>query len=279
MLRNLSDLEGYAIVASDGIVGHVKDFLFDDEAWVIRYLVVETDAQNSSQRVLISPYAIGQPKWSEKVFPVSITKEQVKNSPGVDTDQPVSRQHEIRHLEYYRYPRYWGGAGLWGEGAHPKIMSAGLDSVSGDQYGDEHTRPLRVDVKAGQGDPHLRSYQAVMPYSIHATDGDIGHAKSLLVEDETWAVRYLVVATSNWWLGHHVLVAPQWIQEVRWLDAKILVNLTRQAVKDAPPYDSWSPPVRSEEARIYQHYGRQSYWADEVRLQNPQYHVIATGPH
>ena len=113
MLRTMKDFEDYAIHATDGVIGHVKDFYFDDEAWVILYFVVETGGWLSSRKVLISPIAISHPDWTDKVLPVSITKEQVKNSPDIDTDKPVSRQHEMRYLGYYDYSYYWGGVGLW----------------------------------------------------------------------------------------------------------------------------------------------------------------------
>ena len=113
MLRSMKDLEEYAIRATDGTIGHVKDFYFDDVAWVIRYLVVDTGTWLSGRKVLISPIAIGHPNWTEKILPVAITKEQVKNSPTVDTEKPVSRQHEIEYFGFYGYPFYWGGAGIW----------------------------------------------------------------------------------------------------------------------------------------------------------------------
>jgi len=119
MLSSMEDLEHYAIRATDGAIGQVKDFYFDDEAWVIRYLVVDTGTWLSSRKVLISPIAIGEPNWAEKILPVSITKEQVKNSPDIDTDKPVSRQHERRYLGYYGYPYYWGGGGPWGDEIYP----------------------------------------------------------------------------------------------------------------------------------------------------------------
>ena len=132
MLRSMKNLEDYAIRATDGIIGHVKDFYFDDEAWVIRYLVVDTGTWLSSRKVLISPIAIGRPDWTVRVLPVSITKEQVKNSPDIDTQRPVSRQHEIGHLGYYGHPYYWGGAGLWGDGAYPGMMGTGLEDGGSD---------------------------------------------------------------------------------------------------------------------------------------------------
>jgi uncharacterized protein YrrD len=264
MLRSMNDLEDCVIRATDGIIGQVKDLYFDDKAWVIRYLVVDTGTWLSSRKVLISPIAIGHPNWSEKTLPVSITKEQVKNSPAIDTDKPVSRQHETTHLGYYGYPYYWGGAGLWGSGMSPGTL---VTSYSGVVVSPPVVRPEVAEANARaeaarhrDDDPHLRSSEAVKGYHIRASDGDIGHVQGLLVDEETWAIRYIIVDTSNWWLGHQVLIAPQWIQDVSWTDAKVSVKLTRQAVKDAPPYDAAVQMDRKWESRIYQHYGRPGYW-------------------
>jgi len=265
MLRSMNDLEGYAIHATDGLIGHVKDFYFDDAAWVVRYLVVDTGTWLSSRKVLISPIAIGHPNWAEGVLPVAITREQVRNSPSIDTDAPVSRQYEVRYLGFYGYPFYWGGAGLWGAGLYPGMLMPG--------YAGFESQPARMEsLKAAEhaeearhrnDDPHLRSCQEVMKYHIHASDGDIGHVQSVLVDEETWAIRYFIVETSNWWLGHQVLIAPQWIKAVSWADEKVVVDLTRQAVKDAPPYDATAQVDREQEVGMYKHYERRGYWAAE----------------
>lgn len=269
MLRSMKDLEDYAIRATDGIIGHVKDFYFDDEAWVIRYLVVDTGSWLSSRMVLISPIALGQPDWAKKVLPVSITKEQVKNSPSIDTDKPVSRQHETHYLGYYGYPAYWGGVGLWGGGAYPGMMMTGFGGSLATPYAPrpeaQEAYARAEEARHRDDDLHLRSCKAVMDYHIEATDGDIGHVQGLLVDEETWAIRYMVVDTSNWWLGHKVLIAPQWIKHVSWPEATVSVDLTRQAVKDAPPYDPAAQLDREQETGIYQHYGRPGYWAAEVK--------------
>jgi hypothetical protein len=265
MLRSMKDLEDYAIHATDGDIGHVKDFYFDDEAWVIRYLVVETGSWLSPREVLISPIAIGQPDWANRVLPVSITKEQVENSPDIDTDKPVSRQHEMRYLGYYGYPTYWGGAGLWGGGAYPDMMATGYGELAALPYPADSTAQetyARADEARHQDDDlHLRSCKEVMDYHIDASDGDIGHVEGLLVDEKTWAIRYLVVNTSNWWLGHQVLIAPQWISNVSWAEGTVSVDLTRQGVKDAPPYDSTAQLDRTQEMGIHEHYGRPGYWA------------------
>ena len=256
MLRSVKEMQDYVIRATDGTIGHVKDLYFDDQVWVVRYLIVDTGGWLSNRKVLISPFAIGHPDRAEKTLPVSVTKEQVKNSPAIDTDKPVSRQHEIQYLGYYGYPNYWGGPGFWGAGSYPgAMMTEGAIAAAAAAEAQRHQND----------DPHLRSCQEIIKYNIQATDGDIGHLQSLLIEEDTWAIRYLIVNTSNWWLGHEVLVAPQWIQNVSWPNNTISVNLTRQAVQGSPPYDSAAQLDREQETGIYDHYGRPGYWANEAK--------------
>lgn len=267
MLRRMKDMEGYSISALDGFIGEVKDYYFDDASWVIRYLVVETGDWLASRKVLISPVSINGPNWSEKSIPAAITLEQVKNSPLVDTDKPVSRQHEVRYLKHYNLARYWTGSGLWGTGPSPNSMlPRPSDTGFAEQYhqAEEELESLNVGKTPSQ-DVHLRSGNAVGRYYIHAADGDIGHVQAILIDERTWAVRYFVVNTSNWWLGHEVLIAPQWIEEINWVTSKVLISLKRQAIKDAPPYNPSAPLDRSEEARVYAHHGRKDYWSGEAK--------------
>jgi hypothetical protein len=269
MLRNVKDIEGFAIGATDGVVGHVRDVYFDDEAWVIRYFVVETALRHGNRRVLISPFALGQPNWSEKTVPAAITQAQVENSPDVDTDKPVSRQHEMGYLSYYGYPNYWGGGGLWGAGVYPDILQAGLDPISVNNA-NIRERSARGGPKSATKpnprptDTHLRSANDVMRYYVQASDGDIGHVQGLLVEDRTWAVRYFIVNTSNWWLGHAVLISPEWIDDVYWAESKLVVSISRQAVKDSPSYDPSAVLDRTQEEALHVHYGHAGYWPLEA---------------
>ena len=268
MLRNIKDLEGYAVGASDGPIGHVKDFYFDDQAWVVRYLVVDAGAWLSSRKVLISPIAVDRPERTERLLHVSITKEQVKNSPDIDTERPVSRQHEIQYADYYGYPYYWGGAGYWGGGIYPNLMApgyGGFGSPNAIRSEEQEAYARAESARSESEDPHLRSCQAVMKYHVHASDGDLGHVEGMLVDDETWAIRYLIVNTSNWWLGHQVLIAPQWIDDVNWYDSKVSVKMTRRAIKGAPAYQPATPLDRAQESGLYAHYGSAGYWTDAPR--------------
>jgi hypothetical protein len=226
MLRSMQELKNYTIGATDGEIGHVTDFFFDDASWVVRYLVVDTGSWLTSRKVLISPYSLMRPDWMHKRLPVRINRDQVKNSPDIDTDKPVSRQHEMSYADYYGYPYYWGA----------------------------------------QDDPHLRSCNAVIGYHLHARDGDIGHVQGMLVDEGTWALRYLVVETSTWWGGHQVLISPNWIESISWAEATVSVNLIRQAVKASPRFDSAAELNRGHEIELYGHYQRATYWEQELGL-------------
>ena len=268
MLRSLKDLQNYRIGASDGDIGHVSDFYFDDRLWVIRYLVVDTGDWLSGRKVLISPMAIGEPDWLERILPVAITIQQVRDSPHIDTDKPVSRQHEMNFLSYYGYPYYWAGPGLWGAAPmRDPVMPgySGIESMSPAMQSMAARDLMAAEaVHLEEGDPHLRSCAVVSGYHLEASDGEIGHVESVLVDEDTWAIRYLVVDTSNWWLGHQVLIAPQWVREVRWSDSTVTVGLSREAVRQAPPYDSTAALDRVREIAIYEHYGRPVYWTPEA---------------
>jgi hypothetical protein len=119
---------------------------------------------------------------------------------------------------------------------------------------------LRAPSAAPNANEHLRSCNAVKGYHIHARDGEIGHVQGFLIDDYVWSVRYLIVNTSNWWVGHQVLVSPEWIQDVSWSDAKVTIDLDRQAIRDAPAYNEGTLIDRDAELRIYDHYGREGYW-------------------
>jgi hypothetical protein len=262
MLKNAKDLQGLPIRATDGEIGVVEQFYFDDDTWAIRYLTVNTGGWLGGRTVLISPISVtGQPDWQSKRLDVALTKAQVENSPDVDTHQPVSRQHEIDYLGYYGYPFYWGGSNLWGPAPYP----AGLAAVrAANRKKTATTKSIAARTGKNPSDSHLRSSQEVTGYFMGASDGEIGHLDGFVVDDETWSIRYLEVATRNWWPGKKVLVSPAWIERVSWADSKVYVGLSREAIKDAPEYLEHEPITRAYENQLYSHYGRPPYWLHDT---------------
>ncbi len=266
MLRSINEIQGYTVHASDGHIGGVDRFFFDDEKWTIRYIVVDTGTWLPGRQVLISPISIGEANFSGQQFNVSLTREQVERSPDIDTHKPVSRQREMEHANYFGYPYYWGAGGLWGAGMYPGGLAvptgaayAGMgypDRVGlASGYSVTETKPQATSTEQ-QGDPHLRSTKEVIGYHIEARDGEIGHVEDFIIDDESWAVRYMVVDTSNWWLGKKVPVSPQWIKEVSWADSTVSVDISREEIERAPEFDPSALVSREYEDKLHSHYGR-----------------------
>jgi hypothetical protein len=255
MLVNATHLKGLTIRATDGELGTVDQFYFDDETWAIRYLTVETGGWLGGKMVLISPFSMTHADWEAKRLDVALTKKQVENSPDINTHQPVSRQHEAAYLGYYGYPYYWGGPYMWG----PTFYPAGLEMPV-----NFYAEAMANRIQSESADSHLRSSEAVTGYDIQATDGEIGHLDGFVLDDEAWAIRYIEVATRNWWPGKKVLVSPAWIERVSWTDSKVYTGLSREAIQSGPEYDESKPVTREYENRLYFHYGRPPYWLREL---------------
>lgn len=254
MLINATYLKGLVIRATDGELGTVDQFYFDDETWGVRYLTVQTGGWLNGRRVLISPISVVHADWPSRRLDVALTKKQVENSPEIDTQRPVSRQHEAGYLGYYGYPYYWGGPYLWGATPNPAGLAVPPSS----------TREAAADrIRRESADSHLRSAEAVTGYYIEASDGEIGHVEGFVVDEEAWAIRYIEVATRNWWPGKKVLVSPAWIERVSWKDSKVYLGLSRETIKDAPKYVESTPITREYEDRLYATYGRPPYWLKE----------------
>jgi len=255
MLVNTARLKGLVVRATDGEIGTVDQFYFDDETWAIRYLTVETSGWLDGRKVLISPISVVGVDLQAKRLDVMLTKKQVENSPNIDTHRPVSRQHEAEYLGYYGYPYYWGGPNLWGPASYPSGLPVPI-IVFKDAVADR--------IKKESADSHLRSNHAVTGYRIDATDGEIGHVDGFIMDDKAWAIRYIEVATRNWWPGKKVLIAPSWIERVSWEDSKVYVGLSREAIQTGPVFDKSAPITDDYEGRLYYHYGRAPYWIHEA---------------
>jgi uncharacterized protein YrrD len=248
MLEKSKTIAGYKLHSLDGEIGKVKEFYFDDRHWTIRYLVADTGDWLTGRQVLISPYALIDVNKEEKYISVNLTKKQIEDSPSLESDRPVSRQFEESYYEYYGWPMYWGGEYIWG--AYPTIAR-----------GQEKRIELLKNEKAW--DHNLRSTCDVRGHVIQAADGEIGHVDDFIIDDDTWAIRYLVIDTRNFWPGKKVLVSPKWIERVSWHESKVFVNLLCETIKQSPEYTDDSQLTRDYETRLHQYYNRQGYWVDE----------------
>jgi len=210
MLRSLEDLVDVALIATDGEIGKIRNFLFDDLSWRILYLVVDVGSWLSRRDVVISVSVIDQPDWKTKTFRVNLTKEQVKHSPDVDSKQPVSRQQEIAMREYFGWPAYW-------ENPNVEFPSASLAAG----------RKFPVHTKE---DSHLRSTDDVTGYQVWARDGDIGRLENFIVDEPSWHIGYLDVKTGDWLHSRSMMVPTDWVTSVSWADHRVNIDHIRGQV-------------------------------------------------
>ena len=245
MLVKADALKGYSLASIDGDIGSADEFYFDDRYWAIRYLVANTGTWLIGRQVLISPYSLDGVNAAEEKVYVLLNKKQIEDSPSIDMDKPVSRQYEGFYNGYYGLPNYWGGPYMWGD--NPHIVR-------------DRSRWGLAASEAKGWDGHLRSSDEVTGYHLAALDGEIGHVKDFIVDDETWAIRYLVVATKNWLPGKKVLISPKWIESASWEENEVAIGLSRAAIKAAPEYHDESLLTRDYETGLYGHYNREGYW-------------------
>ena len=229
MLQSIKKLYEEKLGASDGEIGHVKDFYFDDQRWAVRYVVADTGSWLPGRRVLISPHAFGELHAAGKILPVNLTRKQIEASPSTESHKPVSRQYEEEYYRYYGWPCYWQGDGLWGMSSMPlselagKPPTAGPDNASGSQ-------PARADA-------HLRSTQAVIGYNLQASDGVIGHICDFMMDVKSWAIPQLVVKIGHRFTGKEVLIPANKVDRISYEESTMFVKLTKGAIEQNPAHD------------------------------------------
>ncbi len=250
MLWDASAINGYTIEASDGRIGTVSDLLFEDVGWDIRWLVVDTGTWLPGRKVLLPTTVLGQPDQVLRQLPVSLTREDVRDSPDIDTDQPVSRQSESLIYDHYGWDPYWGGSfiPLRNAMATPFVAPLRLSRM-------KTPDPEGGDVPHTTQDPHLRSIAAVTGSDIEASDGEIGHVEDLLVDADGWNVRYLKVETGNWWPGETVLISPRSVRGIDWTDRLVTLDVDRRTLREAPRYDPSMTVDGAYEATFQTYYG------------------------
>ena len=215
--------------ATDGEIGEVKEFYFDDETWSVRYLIIETGNWFSNKKVFIVPQALLIPDWENKNFPINLTKAQIKSSPDIDTDLPISLRQEIEMYSHYAWERYSSSGFYAGDSASVMNPRPVIDE-------EIITENSSADSPADY-DPHLCSTERISGYHIHAINGDIGHLKDFIIDSETWKMTDLIIDTHNWIGGHKVLVPVRHVQEIQWENFKIIIDISKEYLKDCQVFN------------------------------------------
>lgn len=248
MIISIDRISDYKFVATDGEIGKIKEFLFDDEFWTIRYLVVSTGSWLSKRNVLISPYFINNINHGLEEIYVDLTQDQIRNSPDVDSDKPVSRQDEEKYYKYYGAPEYWGGPYAWGS---TSVINRNREDWKTYKHGES------------KWNASLRSSKDVTGHKIQATNENIGDVEDFIIDDENWTIRYFLVDTGKWLDNKLILVSPDWIDNISWDEKKVFVKVTSEQIRNAPEYDETTGLSRDYEKNLYNYYGMEGYWDSE----------------
>jgi len=258
MLRSFSEVEGARIHADDGQTGSVRTLYFDDESWEVRHFVVATGPPLAGRDVLLPPGTVWEDGTTRaSVLRTDLTKEEVKNAPGAESDPPVAAQQSSARLGVPPYPVMGGAAEIPAAmPADPRTLRA-MDRSAAD--------PAEDDGLPETGDPHLRSAEEVLGYRVRSSDGEIGHVEDLVVDAGDWVVRYVAVDTRNWLPGKKALVAASWVTGVSWPDAELFVCVDSIELKEAPAWNPNVPIDRVYEEKLHAYYGRTPYWVWQRR--------------
>jgi uncharacterized protein YrrD len=223
MLRSIRQLYGKTLGTAEGEIGHVKDFYFNDQHWVVRYVIADTGSWLSGRLVLISPHAFGNFHQEGDCLLVNLSRKQIENGPAIDSDKPVSRQYEEDYYRYYGWPVYWDGSGMWGMGgAPPNYLMSSEEEIDGNNH--------------DRDDPHLQSTQAINGYHIQTGEGAIGHVTDFMMDDKSWEIRHLVVETGHWLSGKEIAISPKQIDRISYEESKVFVKITKEAILETPEY-------------------------------------------
>ena len=210
-LKCTKSLVGKKIHATDGTIGHVHDFYFDDQSWMVRYLVVDTGSWLTGRQVLLSADAFGEIGTEIEILKAALSRRQIEESPSIGSHLPISRQYEEEYYSYYGWPTYWGGVGMgYAETTYPATV------------------PLPEKAfHSHKTEAHLQSVHDVRGYHIKATDGDLGYVDSFLFGSQDWQIRKIVVKTGVWNLGKEIHLFPEEIKSINYEKSFVEVRLSK----------------------------------------------------
>ncbi|MBM3933445.1 MAG: PRC-barrel domain containing protein [SAR202 cluster bacterium] len=250
MYRSLKSLKNYKIIGADDEIGKLKDFLFEAETWKIRYLVAEPGSWLSNDEVQLATTAIDKPDWDTKTFHAALTRDLVRSAPNIDFEKPVSVEMERSLHTHYNWPLYYShGGGIPSAARDP--MATTEDIVA--------TEPTTFPTGATY---QLHSAMKTIGFAAKAREGDIGSIDDIIIDDELWQIRYLVVETAAWVSGKNILVWPEWADRVGWQDEAVFLDMYQEHVRNSPEYDPDAPVNREYEERLYDFHGKRRYWKD-----------------
>lgn len=227
MMVSYKQIKHFSIHATDSDIGGVRDVLFDDNSFVVRYLVADTNTWLPlSRKVVLSPISVTAIKHEEGIVEISMSSQMLKDSPSIDEHKPVSREYEETLFRYFGYGYYWIGPGAWGDFAHPTHLA------------DPEAAALERQEMSQVSENHLRACGEINGYEVATTEDNVGHICDFVFDTKVWSIQLLVVDTHNWLPGGKKLaLLPCDVEKIDWSSHNVRVKLSKEALMARPEVD------------------------------------------
>jgi hypothetical protein len=219
MQLDIKGLYGYKLAATDGDIGRIRDFYFDDQSWTVRYAVADTGSWLKGQLVLLSPRAFGRLDHAGKTLNIGLSLKQIESCPPIEAHMPVSRRYEVEYHRYYGWPEYWSGGAMAGLGGFPMVLPHSKGEL------EAQVRNNRRD------DKHLQSMHSVIGFHIQAVDAVIGRLGGFLVDGDNWVVSDLLAEAGHWYSGKEIRIAPAKVERISFEESTVFVGLTKRDIE------------------------------------------------
>jgi sporulation protein YlmC with PRC-barrel domain len=236
MATKFKDFQTFTVHATDGDIGKITDVLFDDRSWTVRYIVLDTAKWLPGKKVLLSPESFVKTRpVADGALHVNLTKEQVKDSPPLESDLPVSRQHEVNLHSYFGWDPYWTGpTGNMGF-PYPDATLTRSDS-----YTMMHADWQRfADTREKKFNAHLRSLADLVGYKISTKDYDLfGEVSDAIMDTKDWLVIDLVLSSHRWLPGgKHFVCSPMFVDDIDEAERVLSVVQLKEILLESPEFD------------------------------------------
>lgn len=286
MIWRADRIFGWTVQCSDGEVGTVSDLYFDEEQWAVRYVVIHIEEPIEATTALVSVTAVDSLDWDGRILRLALESEKIRNSPEVDTDLPVTREYETALHRYYEWPVYWGQVSFldtprtkgMGDPAVPHRQGRrfGAPAEAPDAYNyDEGDYEEAQNLASGEpDDEEVRELEFAEPAeertyssSLHSVsrmrenspitvDEERLAVMGLLVDDEDWTIRHLVVATDAEFKEQQVLVPVGHVKGFRAATAELDLDLSGDDIRGSPSYHG-NMEIADYERNLYAYYDRE----------------------
>jgi uncharacterized protein YrrD len=237
MLKRAELLMKKQVEAADGKAGICEDLLFDDHSWTVRYILIRTEGWLTGREVLIHPKAVrALPVQGKEPLKLNLSREQVRESPPVDSREPVSRQKEEQLLSYYGLPVYWG------EGPYGGMLPEGIPVAGGRKKRHEKRHDIR-------------SAKELRGYHLDAAEGAAGSVSDILFDIHSWKIKYFEIDTGT--ILHHkkTLISVSWVKDISWEETALKApGISIREIEVSPPYDPEGDMGEEQEKRLREHY-------------------------